>query len=169
MNSFPIPFITQTQEDLSHIETEDGVNDDDDSCFLKREVCNRNLPSQVIVRQHTRKKPKSSNSKKTFLMTDVRSHKAIVNIGKAANDEFKNNLMRNSNNTTSPQTIASKRAWSIFFANKTKKKRKKPNFVCVAKAKQAIKSRKKFLTAINDLSKPMRRKTWEYYSPDMDP
>ena len=76
--------------------------------------------------------------------------------------------MRNSNNTTSPQTIASKRAWSIFFANKTKK-RKKPNFVCVSKAKQAIKLRKQFLTAINDLSKPMTRKTWEYSSLDMDP
>ena len=174
MNSYQLPFITQTQDDLSHAETKDNLkcdDDDEDLCNTKNDVGKHNHPSSVMVRQHIRKKPKISNKKKhpnTFLMTDTRSHQTIVNIGKADNEEFKKKLMRDSKDNISPQVLASKRAWSHFFSTKPKKRRKKPDFVCVSKTKQTIKSRKKFLSAYNDLTKPMTRQNWELYSPDMD-
>ena len=122
MNSYQLPFITQTQDDLSHAETKDNLkcddDDDEDLCNTKNDVGKHNHPSSVMVRQHIRKKPKISNKKKhpnTFLMTDTRSHQTIVNIGKAENDEFKKKLMIDSKDTISPQVLASKRAWSHFF------------------------------------------------------
>ena len=52
-------------------------------------------PSQVIVRQHTRKKPKATCYSKTkFLMTDVDSHKAIVSMEAAFNQEYKEKLKK---------------------------------------------------------------------------
>ena len=55
MNSYQLPFITQTQDDLSHTKTKDNLKCDDDEedlCVIKHDVGKRNHPSSVMVRQH---------------------------------------------------------------------------------------------------------------------
>ena len=117
----------------------------------------------VLVRQHTRKKPKTkkvSTGKKTkpkfdknrkvTPSIDPASFSTIMKIQSQQMAEYKEKRV------ICQEHLETTAQWSTFWCAAAKqRKRKRPNFVWKTKQNKTLQANNNYLRAINDLTKPM--------------
>ena len=116
----------------------------------------------VTVREHSRKKPKAGKTGKCKTVQkrapsmDIASFKSIIQIQQDGIDYYKKKNIDNSDHKKTRDT------WNEFWNGaKQSKKRKRAKYVWKSKQDEAKKNEKRFLKAINDLTKPMTKKDWD--------
>jgi hypothetical protein len=113
--------------------------------------------SEVTVRQHTRKKPKTRSQRiaveKKVPLMKISTFQTILKNQQHHIDCFK------TINSTNPVRLEEKQTWDCFWESAKKSKRKrKPKYVWESRKKDAVNKKKKMIKAINDLTKPLSMK-----------